>query len=256
MKNNEKQTLRKFERSFDELRKIKLVPHFAKHADGSCLVQFGDTHILCTASVDERVPHFLRGQMRGWITAEYGMLPRSTHTRMEREAQKGKLSGRTMEIQRLIGRSLRAVTDLTLLGERQIIIDDKATAEQKDALEKILSGEDTEDMATIAWVINAMTSTHHETLYKSISFEANIENRTGKVMVDDVFELNVEPIKNPVSGEPHRVRIDIPRGFEFTIAEMASGTVKTQGTIDLPNNNGTHSHMCELHWNNSGIIRD
>ena len=96
-------------------------------------------------------------------------------------------------------------------GERQIIIDDKATAEQKDALEKILSGEDTEDMATIAWVINAMTSTHHETLYKSISFEANIENRIGKVMVDDVFELNVEPIKNPVSGEPHRVRIDIPR---------------------------------------------
>ena len=73
---------------------------------------------------------------------------------------------------------------------------------------------------------------------------------------DDVFELNVEPIKNPVSGEPHRVRIDIPRGFEFTIAEMASGTVKTKGTIDLPNNNGTHSHMCELHWNNSGIIRD
>ena len=141
-------------------------------------------------------------------------------------------------------------------GERQIIIDDKATAEQKEALEKILSGEDTEDMATIAWVINAMTSTHHETLYKSISFEANIENRIGKVMVDDVFELNVEPIKNPVSDEPHRVRIDIPRGFEVTIAEMASVTVKTQGTIDLPNNNGTHSHICELHWNNSGIIRD
>ena len=123
MKNNDRQNLRKFGRSFDELRKIKLVPHFAKHADGSCLVQYGDTHILCTASVDERVPHFLRGQMRGWITAEYGMLPRSTHTRMEREAQKGKLTGRTMEIQRLIGRSLRAVTDLTLLGERQIIID-------------------------------------------------------------------------------------------------------------------------------------
>ena len=141
-------------------------------------------------------------------------------------------------------------------GERQIIIDDKATVEQKDALEKILSGEDTEDMATIAWVINAMTSTHHETLYKSISFEANIENRTGKVMVDDVFEMNVEPIKNPVSGQPHRARIDIPSGFEYTMAEMASGTVKTQGTIDLPNNNGTHSHMCELHWNNSGIIRD
>jgi|TARA_Y100000294_G_scaffold124114_1_gene115458 hypothetical protein len=141
-------------------------------------------------------------------------------------------------------------------GERQIIIDEKASSEQRDALEKILSGDDTEDMATIAWVINAMTSTHHETLYKSISFEADIENRTGKVLVDDVFELNVEPIKNPVSGEPHRIRIDVPRGFEYSIAEMASGTTKTQGTIDLPNNNGTHTHMTELHWNNSGIIRD
>ena len=116
-------TERAFGRNFDELRKIKLIPHYAKHADGSCLVQFGDSHVLCTASIDERVPHFLRGQMRGWITAEYGMLPRSTHSRMDREAQKGKLSGRTMEIQRLIGRSLRAVTDLSLLGERQIIVD-------------------------------------------------------------------------------------------------------------------------------------
>ena len=123
MKNNIEQIDRAFGRGFDELRKIKLIPHYSKHADGSCLVQFGDSHILCTASIDERVPPFLRGQMRGWITAEYGMLPRSTHSRMEREAQKGKLSGRTMEIQRLIGRSLRAVTDLSLLGERQIIID-------------------------------------------------------------------------------------------------------------------------------------
>ena len=89
-----------------------------------------------------------------------------------------------------------------------------------------------------------------------IILQADIENRTGKVMVDDVFEMNVEPIKNPVSGQPHRARIDIPSGFEYTMAEMASGTVKTQGTIDLPYNNGTHSHMCELHWNNSGIIRD
>ena len=141
-------------------------------------------------------------------------------------------------------------------GERQIIIDEKASSEQRDALEKIFSGDDTEDMATIAWVINAMTSTHHETLYKSISFEADIENRTAKVMVDDVFEMNVEPIKNPVSGAPHRVRIDVPSGFEYTLAEMASGTVKTNGTIDLPNNIGTHTHMTELHWNNSGIIRD
>ena len=117
------QTERADGRNFNELRSIKLTPHYAKYADGSCLVQFGDTHILCTASIDEKVPSFLRGQMQGWITAEYGMLPRSTHSRMDREAQKGKLSGRTMEIQRLIGRSLRAVTNLSLIGERQIIID-------------------------------------------------------------------------------------------------------------------------------------
>lgn len=110
-------------RKFDELRSIRLTPNYAKHAEGSCLAEFGDTHVLCTASVDEKVPPFLRGQMRGWVTAEYGMLPRSTHSRMNREANKGKQSGRTMEIQRLIGRSLRAVTDLPKLGERQIIID-------------------------------------------------------------------------------------------------------------------------------------
>ena len=117
------QIIRHSGRNINELRNIKLTPHFAKHADGSCLVQFGDTHVLCTASIEEKVPPFLKGQMSGWITAEYGMLPRSTHSRMDREAKKGKLSGRTMEIQRLIGRSLRAVADLSILGERQIIID-------------------------------------------------------------------------------------------------------------------------------------
>ena len=110
-------------RALDELRHIKLTPHFAKHAEGSCLVEFGDTRVVCTASIEERVPSFLRGRLRGWVTAEYGMLPRSTHSRMDREAHKGKQSGRTMEIQRLIGRSLRAVIDLSKLGERQVVID-------------------------------------------------------------------------------------------------------------------------------------
>ena len=110
-------------RALDELRHIQLTPHFAKHAEGSCLVEFGDTRVLCTASIEERVPSFLRGRLRGWVTAEYGMLPRSTHSRMDREAHKGKQSGRTMEIQRLIGRSLRAVIDLSKLGERQVVID-------------------------------------------------------------------------------------------------------------------------------------
>ena len=110
-------------RAPDQLRKISLEPGFSRHAEGSCLVKFGDTHVLCTASVEERVPPFLRNTGKGWVTAEYGMLPRSTASRTEREAARGRQSGRTQEIQRLIGRSLRAVTDLTQLAERQIKID-------------------------------------------------------------------------------------------------------------------------------------
>ncbi len=110
-------------RAPDALRAIALEPGYAKYAEGSCLVRFGDTHVLCTASLDEKVPPFLRNSGQGWVTAEYGMLPRSTHTRTDREAARGKQSGRTQEIQRLIGRSLRAVTDLKALGERQLKID-------------------------------------------------------------------------------------------------------------------------------------
>ncbi len=107
----------------DEMRAVSLQPGYAKYAEGSCLVRFGDTHVLCTASIDERVPPFLRNSGRGWVTAEYGMLPRSTEQRTAREAARGRQSGRTQEIQRLIGRSLRAVTDLTGIGERQIRLD-------------------------------------------------------------------------------------------------------------------------------------
>jgi ribonuclease PH len=110
-------------RAPDQMRSISIEPGFTKHAEGSVLVSFGDTHVLVTASVEERVPPFLRGKGEGWVTAEYGMLPRATHTRGSREAAKGKQSGRTQEIQRLIGRSLRAVVDMKLLGERQITID-------------------------------------------------------------------------------------------------------------------------------------
>ncbi|AHE53931.1 ribonuclease PH [Sphingomonas sanxanigenens] len=110
-------------RTPDQMRAISIEPGFTKHAEGSVLVSFGDTRVLVTASVEERVPPFLRGKGEGWVTAEYGMLPRATHTRSNREAAKGKQSGRTQEIQRLIGRSLRAVVDLKALGERQITID-------------------------------------------------------------------------------------------------------------------------------------
>ena len=110
-------------RAPDQMRELRFEPGFTKHAEGSCLVSFGDTRVLVTASLEEKVPPFLRGKGQGWVTAEYGMLPRATHTRGAREAAKGKQSGRTQEIQRLIGRSLRAVTDLKLLGERQITLD-------------------------------------------------------------------------------------------------------------------------------------
>ncbi len=110
-------------RRADELRPVRLQRRFTKHAEGSVLVQFGDTHVLCTASVEERVPPFLRDTGRGWVTAEYGMLPRATNTRTDREAARGKQSGRTQEIQRLIGRALRAVVDLAQLGEHTVQID-------------------------------------------------------------------------------------------------------------------------------------
>ncbi|WP_026278901.1 ribonuclease PH [Thioalkalivibrio sp. ARh3] len=110
-------------RQADEMRPVRFTRHFTRHAEGSVLVEFGDTRVLCNATIESRVPPWLKNKGRGWVTAEYSMLPRSTHDRMAREAARGKLGGRTMEIQRLIGRSLRAVVDLEALGERQIIID-------------------------------------------------------------------------------------------------------------------------------------
>lgn len=115
--------MRPSQRNADALRAIRLTRHYTKHAEGSVLVEFGDTKVICTASVDESVPGFLKGKGKGWVTAEYGMLPRSTGSRMRRESAAGKQSGRTQEIQRLIGRSLRAVVDMEKLGERQIQID-------------------------------------------------------------------------------------------------------------------------------------
>ena len=110
-------------RAPDQMRELAFEPGFTRHAEGSCLVSFGDTRVLVTASVEDKMPPFLRGKGQGWVTAEYGMLPRATHTRGNREAARGKQSGRTQEIQRLIGRSLRAVVDLPRLGERQVIVD-------------------------------------------------------------------------------------------------------------------------------------
>ncbi|MEN8708768.1 MAG: ribonuclease PH, partial [Paracoccaceae bacterium] len=110
-------------RALDEMRTVTIETNVSKHAEGSCLIKVGDTHVLCTASLEERVPPFIKGSGLGWVTAEYGMLPRSTSSRMRREAASGKQGGRTVEIQRLIGRSLRACIDRSALGERQISID-------------------------------------------------------------------------------------------------------------------------------------
>jgi ribonuclease PH len=115
--------MRPSKRAPDQMRAVSLQPGFSRHAEGSCLVKFGDTHVLVTASLEEKAPPFLKGSGKGWVTAEYGMLPRSTHERMRREAAQGKQSGRTQEIQRLVGRSLRAIVDASALGERQIVID-------------------------------------------------------------------------------------------------------------------------------------
>ena len=115
--------MRRSNRAPDQMRAVSLTPGFSRHAEGSCLVKFGDTHVLVTASLEEKAPPFLKGSGKGWVTAEYGMLPRSTHERMRREAAAGKQSGRTQEIQRLVGRSLRAICNLAALGERQITID-------------------------------------------------------------------------------------------------------------------------------------
>ncbi len=123
MEQQQKTVIRPSKRAPDDMRAVSLERGVAKHAEGSCLVRFGDTHVFCTASLDDKVPPWLRGAGKGWVTAEYGMLPRSTSERTRREAAAGKQSGRTQEIQRLIGRSLRAVVDLQALGERQIVID-------------------------------------------------------------------------------------------------------------------------------------
>jgi ribonuclease PH len=115
--------MRPSQRQLDQLRTVRITRNYTKHAEGSVLIECGDTKVICTASVTDKVPGFLKGKNQGWLTAEYGMLPRSTHTRIDREAARGKQTGRTQEIQRLIGRSLRAVVDLTKLGERTIHID-------------------------------------------------------------------------------------------------------------------------------------
>ena len=141
-------------------------------------------------------------------------------------------------------------------GEMQLIIDERADDAQRAALEAILTGEDTDEMATFWWVYSAMAPNRHETLYKSISSDLNATDRIGSVKVDDVFEISAQPIPNIVSGDPHRVRINLPNGFEFGQAEAACGSTKiTGGAISLDKNNKTHAHFAGLHLTGSGVVR-
>ena len=139
-------------------------------------------------------------------------------------------------------------------GTMQIIIDESATPEQSEALYKIMTGEDTEDMATMFWVFSAMSPNKLETLYKKIHLEMDMEKRTGHASVPGVFETEATPLTNPVTGAEHRARINLPHGFEYRIAEMAKGTSKTQGEIHLANNQDSHVHMVAIHLSDHGVL--
>jgi len=141
-------------------------------------------------------------------------------------------------------------------GHMQLVIDERADTDQRAALQAILSGEDTEEMATMWFVFSAMSPHKHETLYAPISLDLNAEDRTGTATVGGVFELSAKPIPNIVTGEPHRIGINLPHGFEFTRAEMASGRTRTSGgDISLEKNTDTHAHFASLHLTGSGVVR-
>lgn len=139
-------------------------------------------------------------------------------------------------------------------GTMQVIIDESATPGQRDAIEKIVRGEDTKEMATMFWVFSAMSPNKLETLYKPIELEIDMEGRTGRCNIPGVFETDVEPIRNPVTGDVHVARINLPNGFEFRIAEVAKGTTRTSGEIELANNVDTHVHLVELHLSGEGVV--
>jgi hypothetical protein len=139
-------------------------------------------------------------------------------------------------------------------GSIQLIVDSSASLEQCRAIETIFSGGDTEDMATVFWVFDKMAPNKLETLTKPIDLAVDMDARKGHVRIPDVFDMEVEPIRNPVTGEEHRARIDLPHGFEYRIAEVASGTTTTSGAISLENNKGTHAHICRVYMNGQGVI--
>ncbi len=139
-------------------------------------------------------------------------------------------------------------------GEMQIIIDERASPAQREALEKIMTGGETEEMATMWWVFSAMCPHKMETIFRPIEISIDIEARLGKVKVKDAFDMEAEPIRNPVTGAKHRARIDLPEGFEYRIAEMGSGTTRSSGAFSLEKNNASYAQFAELHLSNKGVI--
>ena len=220
-------------RTPDQLRSVEMLPGFIEHAEGSVLVSMGKTRVICTASVEEGVPRFLKDQGKGWVTAEYGMLPRSTHTRSGREAAKGKVGGRTMEIQRLIGRSIRAVVDMEKLGERTINLD--CDVIQADGGTRTAS-------ITGAWVATALAC-------KGLAAAGQIDGDSGNPVVDSLAAISV----GMVAGTPHLdlcYEEDSSADVDMNVVMTGSGDfVEVQGTAEgAPFSRDRLNELTDLAW--------
>ncbi|MGA0611969.1 ribonuclease PH [Caldimonas sp. KR1-144] len=209
-------------RAADSLRKVSLQRHYTKHAEGSVLVTFGDTQVLCTASVEERVPPHKKGSGEGWVTAEYGMLPRSTHTRSDREAARGKQSGRTQEIQRLIGRSLRAVVDLAALGERTIHLDCDVIQADGGTRTAAITGAYVALADAITWLLSQGKITASPLRDAVAAISVGIVEGTPLLDLEYVEDVACDTDMNVVmTGAGHFVEVQgTAEGAAFTRAEM------------------------------------
>lgn len=188
-------------RAPEDLREIKLTRNYTKHAEGSVLVEFGDTKVICTASVEEKVPHFLRGSKTGWLTAEYGMLPRSTGERMQREAARGKQQGRTQEIQRLIGRSLRAAVDLSAIGENTIYVDCDVIQADGGTRTASITGACVATHDALAYLIDKKKIKNNPFNFLIASVSVGIFNDTPVLDLDYAEDSNAETDMNVVMAE-------------------------------------------------------
>ncbi|MDX2476608.1 MAG: ribonuclease PH [Gammaproteobacteria bacterium] len=230
--------MRPSSRAPEQMREIKFTRNFTKHAEGSVLIEFGDTRVLCTATVEEKVPGFLKGKGKGWVTAEYGMLPRSTNTRMGREAARGKQGGRTMEIQRLIGRSLRAAVDLSALGERSITLDCD-----------VIQADGGTRTASISGACVALSDAINSLVRQGVLKESPIRSMVASISVgiyqgipvldlDYAEDSNAETDMNVVMDE-HGNFIEIQgtaEGKTFSMSEMIAMTeLATNGIADIIN---------------------